>query len=231
MADDPFALFDAWFAEAKAAEPNDPEAMALATAGARRAAVGADGAAEGPRRSTASSSTPISTAARARSSPPIRSAALLFHWKSLRRQVRIEGPVEPVARGRGRRLFRDPRPRFAARRLGVGPVAAARQPRDVRGALRGDDAAVRGRATCPARRAGRGYRLVARADRILERPRRTGCTSAACSPATATAAGAKGCSTHERGHHHAPSRARHERGELTSARPWPASPWRCSWSR
>ena len=31
MADDPFALFDAWFAEARAAEPNDPEAMALAT--------------------------------------------------------------------------------------------------------------------------------------------------------------------------------------------------------
>ena len=31
MADDPFVLFDAWFAEAKAAEINDPEAMALAT--------------------------------------------------------------------------------------------------------------------------------------------------------------------------------------------------------
>ena len=28
----PFALFDAWFAEAKAREPNDPEAVALATA-------------------------------------------------------------------------------------------------------------------------------------------------------------------------------------------------------
>ena len=32
MADDPIALFDAWFAEAKASEPNDPDAMALATA-------------------------------------------------------------------------------------------------------------------------------------------------------------------------------------------------------
>ena len=32
MADDPFALFDSWFAEARAAELNDPEAMALATA-------------------------------------------------------------------------------------------------------------------------------------------------------------------------------------------------------
>ena len=48
MADDPLALFDAWFAEARASEPNDPEAMALATADARRTAVGADGAAQGP---------------------------------------------------------------------------------------------------------------------------------------------------------------------------------------
>ena len=35
MVDDPFALFDAWFAEAKASEPNDPNAMALATADAQ----------------------------------------------------------------------------------------------------------------------------------------------------------------------------------------------------
>ncbi|HVF92758.1 MAG TPA: pyridoxamine 5'-phosphate oxidase family protein, partial [Sphingomonas sp.] len=32
MADDPFVLFDAWLAEAEASEPNDPNAMALATA-------------------------------------------------------------------------------------------------------------------------------------------------------------------------------------------------------
>ena len=32
MATDPFQLFDAWFAEARAAEINDPEAMALASA-------------------------------------------------------------------------------------------------------------------------------------------------------------------------------------------------------
>lgn len=34
MSDDPFTLFEAWFAEAKASELNDPEAMALATADA-----------------------------------------------------------------------------------------------------------------------------------------------------------------------------------------------------
>ena len=50
MADDPHALFDTWLAEARASEPNDPEAMALATADVGRPALGADGAAEGPRR-------------------------------------------------------------------------------------------------------------------------------------------------------------------------------------
>jgi len=33
MASDPFQLFDEWFAEARASEINDPEAMALATVG------------------------------------------------------------------------------------------------------------------------------------------------------------------------------------------------------
>ena len=46
-------------------------------------------------------------------------AALLFHWKSLRRQVRVEGPVTPTTRRGGRRLFRDPRPRQPDRRLGL----------------------------------------------------------------------------------------------------------------
>ena len=43
-------------------------------------------------------------------------AALLFHWKSLRRQVRLEGPVDADRRRGGRRLFRLPR---AHRRLGA----------------------------------------------------------------------------------------------------------------
>ena len=38
MADSPFELFDAWYAEAKASEPNDPNAMALATVDAALAA-------------------------------------------------------------------------------------------------------------------------------------------------------------------------------------------------
>jgi pyridoxamine 5'-phosphate oxidase len=96
MAADPFALFDAWFAEARASEPNDPEAMALATAGA-------DGRpsvrmvllkGHGPDGFTFYTNA-ASTKGRQLSANP--QAALLFHWKSLRRQVRIEGPVSPVS--------------------------------------------------------------------------------------------------------------------------------------
>jgi pyridoxamine 5'-phosphate oxidase len=92
---DPLDIFAAWLGEAEAAEPNDPTAMALAT-------VGEDGMpscrmvllkgydAEGfvfytnyeSRKGRQLLATP--------------KAALLFHWKSLRRQVRIEGAVTPV---------------------------------------------------------------------------------------------------------------------------------------
>ena len=95
MADDPFALFDAWFAEAKAAEPNDAEAMALATASA-------DGRpslrmvlmkGHGP------DGVDFYTNFDSRKGDELAAnpqAALLFHWKSLRRQVRFEGQVEPL---------------------------------------------------------------------------------------------------------------------------------------
>ena len=92
MADDPFALFDAWFAEAQASEPNDPNAMALATADAdRRPAVrmvllkghGPDGFVFYTNRESRK-------AGEMAANPH---AALLFHWKSLRRQIRIEGAL------------------------------------------------------------------------------------------------------------------------------------------
>lgn len=96
MADDPFALFDAWFAEAQASEPNDANAMALATADAAgQPAVrmvllkghGPDGFV-------------FYTNQQSRKAADLAAntkAALLFHWKSLRRQVRVEGPVTPVS--------------------------------------------------------------------------------------------------------------------------------------
>jgi len=96
MATDPFALFDKWFAEARASEPNDPEAMALATAdkagnpSARMVLLkghGSDGFVFYTNEQSAKGSDLAANP----------SAALLFHWKSLRRQVRIEGRVERVA--------------------------------------------------------------------------------------------------------------------------------------
>jgi pyridoxamine 5'-phosphate oxidase len=98
---DPFALFAAWFAEAEAAEPNDPNAMCLATAtadGAPSARMvllkGVDGP-EAPARGFVFYTNLESRKGREIAANP--RAALLFHWKSLRRQVRIEGPLFPVA--------------------------------------------------------------------------------------------------------------------------------------
>jgi len=93
---DPFALFDAWFADAQGAEPNDPNAMALATATAdaapsvRMVLLKGHGRAE-----IAGGGFTFFTNAESRKGTQIRAnmqAALLFHWKSLRRQIRIEGP-------------------------------------------------------------------------------------------------------------------------------------------
>ena len=95
MTDDPIALFDAWFAEARGSEPNDPEAMALATADADgRPSVrmvllkGHD-----DRGFVFYTNLDSRKGGELAANPE---ASLLFHWKSLRRQVRISGPVEPV---------------------------------------------------------------------------------------------------------------------------------------
>jgi pyridoxamine 5'-phosphate oxidase len=94
MSTDPHALFESWFAEAKASEPNDPNAMALATADAAGnpsvRMVLLKGHDHGFVFYTNLGS---HKADDLRDNP---NAALLFHWKSLRRQVRIEGPVERV---------------------------------------------------------------------------------------------------------------------------------------
>jgi pyridoxamine 5'-phosphate oxidase len=96
MTDDPFALFDAWYAEARATEINDSNAVALATVDAQgRPAVrmvllkghGPDGFV-------------FYTNRQSRKADDIaanHNVALLFHWKSLRRQIRIEGAVTQVS--------------------------------------------------------------------------------------------------------------------------------------
>jgi pyridoxamine 5'-phosphate oxidase len=111
QAADPIALFETWFAEARASEPSDPEAMALATASP-------DGRPSvrmvllkdfGPRGFT------FYTHARSRKGGEIAAnanVALLFHWKSLGRQVRIEGSARPVEAGIADAYFAS-RPRDA----------------------------------------------------------------------------------------------------------------------
>ncbi len=95
QADDPFALFDLWFAEARAAEINDPEAMTLAT-------VDKDGLPDarmilckGVDRRGLVFYTNIESAKGCELAGQPRAAAL-FHWKSLRRQARFRGPVAEV---------------------------------------------------------------------------------------------------------------------------------------
>ncbi|HZG44994.1 MAG TPA: pyridoxamine 5'-phosphate oxidase [Allosphingosinicella sp.] len=95
MSTDPFALFDEWLGEARASEPNDPEAMALATVApdgqpaVRMVLLKGHGPAGFVFYTNQQSRKGHDLAATPR-------AALLFHWKSLRRQIRIEGAVEPV---------------------------------------------------------------------------------------------------------------------------------------
>ena len=95
MTDDPFALFDGWFAEARASEPNDANAMALAT-------TTPDGRpslrmvllkGHGPDGFVFYTNLDSRKGGELAANPHV---ALLFHWKSLRRQIRIEGPVSPV---------------------------------------------------------------------------------------------------------------------------------------
>lgn len=96
MADDPLALFDAWYAEAKSAEINDPDAMALATCSADGQPSVRMVLLKGHGREGFT----FYTNADSRKGEELATnpqAALLFHWKSLRRQVTIEGPVEEVS--------------------------------------------------------------------------------------------------------------------------------------
>ena len=95
MAEDPHKLFELWFAEAREGEPNDAEAMALATAtpdgwpSVRMVLLKGHDERGFVFYTNSLSRKGGELAANAR-------AALLFHWKSLRRQVRIEGSVAPV---------------------------------------------------------------------------------------------------------------------------------------
>lgn len=95
MADDPISIFDTWLREAEAGEPNDPNAMALATADAQ----GRPSVRMVLLKGHDDRGFVFYTNRESRKAGELAEnayAALLFHWKSLRRQVRVEGPVTRV---------------------------------------------------------------------------------------------------------------------------------------
>lgn len=109
--DDPFDLFAAWLKEAELKEINDPNGMALAT-------VDADGLPD-VRMVLLKGYDPQgfvfytnSHSAKGQQVLSAGKAALLFHWKSLRRQVRVRGPVVQVTDAESDAYFAS-RPRQA----------------------------------------------------------------------------------------------------------------------
>ena len=99
--EDPFALFEGWLAEAAVSEPNDPNGMALATVDASGLPnvrmVLLKGLDEvGPPDRGFVFYTNLESA-KGTELAGSGKAALLFHWKSLRRQIRVRGLVAPVS--------------------------------------------------------------------------------------------------------------------------------------
>lgn len=106
QADDPIALFDDWLAQAGETEPNDPNAMSVATVDASgrpdvRILLLKGLSADGFDFYTNSES------AKGRQLAENPQAALGFHWKSLRRQVRVRGSVVEVGAEASDLYFRN----------------------------------------------------------------------------------------------------------------------------
>ncbi|MGU3494108.1 pyridoxamine 5'-phosphate oxidase [Xanthobacteraceae bacterium A53D] len=110
-ASEPFRLFSEWLEDARASEPNDPHAMTLAT-------VDDDGLPDArmvlmngfDERGFVFFTNTQSNKGRELAAHP--KAALVFHWKSLRRQVRVRGPVEQVSDAEADAYFAS-RPRLS----------------------------------------------------------------------------------------------------------------------
>ena len=95
QAANPFAHFEAWFEEARESENSDPNAMTLATADSH----GRPSARMVLLKDFDETGFVFYTNLQSRKGGELSEnphVALLFHWKSLRRQVRIEGPATPV---------------------------------------------------------------------------------------------------------------------------------------
>jgi pyridoxamine 5'-phosphate oxidase len=96
MSIDPIARFSDWLTEAEASEPNDPNAVALATVDA----AGQPAVRMVLLKGLSDAGFVFYTNQQSRKADDLAAnarAGLLFHWKSLRRQVRVEGAVTPVS--------------------------------------------------------------------------------------------------------------------------------------
>ncbi|MEO6014071.1 MAG: pyridoxamine 5'-phosphate oxidase [Devosia sp.] len=101
---EPFSLFEDWYAEAEASEPNDPHAMAVATVDA----AGLPDVRMVLLNARDHRGFVFFTNFESRKGEELKAnpkAALVFHWKSLRRQVRARGPVEIVQPGEADAYF------------------------------------------------------------------------------------------------------------------------------
>lgn len=155
---EPFDLFERWFKEAKEKEPSDPNAMALSTADANGAPdvrmvllkhVDTQGFVF---YSNAESAKGQQLGANPR-------AAVVFHWKSLKRQVRVRGVIEPVSDAEADAYFQS---RDRGARLGAWASAQSR-PLEDRLALEkriAEYAAKFGVGAIPRPAYWRGWRLV-----------------------------------------------------------------------
>jgi pyridoxamine 5'-phosphate oxidase len=107
----PLALFSEWFEEAKAAEPNDPEAFCLATADAE----GRPSARMLLLKDFSDRGFKFHTSAESRKGLELIAnphGCICFYWKTTRKQIRIEGPIEVVGEDEADDYFKTrPRPR------------------------------------------------------------------------------------------------------------------------
>lgn len=126
-AGDPFALFQDWLAEAEASEPNDPNAMALATVdgdglpNVRMVLLKGLDDAGVPGRGFVFYTNFEGTKGRELLAHP--KAALVFHWKSLQRQIRVRGTVTVVSAAEADAYYAS-RPRLS--RIGAWASAQSR---------------------------------------------------------------------------------------------------------
>ncbi|NNM56869.1 pyridoxamine 5'-phosphate oxidase [Acidocella sp.] len=122
MNQDPFTKFGTWLAEAEASEPNDPNAMVVATA----SATGRPAARVLLLKGWDRAGFVFYSNLESRKADEMRANAqvsLLFHWKSLRRQIRIEGLVTQVSAAEADEYFAS-RPRVS--KLGAWASAQSR---------------------------------------------------------------------------------------------------------